>query len=150
MLGCVSRRSDPEHPDVASADEASADDARRRLREQGIVALEPDERIGLMLAPGERVVAVRHAVSVERRKDYADPSQRLLGDLYVTTSRLVCLGRVPVEVALLDIREAVVAAGAVRLVVGDGNGVEIRTHDPRLLRVEIAAVREAARLAAAE
>jgi len=150
MLGRVSRRSDVEHPDVASADEVSADDARRRMREQGIVALEPDERIGVMLACGERVVAVRRAVSVERRKDHADPSQCLLGDLYVTTSRLVYLGRVPVEVALLDIREAVVAAGALRLVVGDGHGIEIRTGDPRLLRVEIAAVREAAKLAAAE
>jgi hypothetical protein len=120
------------------------------MREHGIVALEPDERIGVMLAPGELVVAVRRAVSVERRKDYADPSQGLLGDLYVTTSRLVYLGRVPVEVALVDIREAVVAAGVVRLVVAEGHGVEIRAGDPRLLRVEIAAVREAARLAAAE
>ncbi len=141
----VTRPSAPEHPDPVSADEASADDARRRLREQGIVALEPDARIGVMLAPGERVVAVRRAVSLERRKDVHDPDQALHGDLYVTTARLVCLGQVPVDVPLSEIREAVVAAGSLRLVVGDGRGLEIRTGDPYLLRVEISAVREAAR-----
>jgi len=134
---------------VASADANSADDARRRLREQGIVAVEPDGRIGVMLGPGERVVAVRHGVSIERRKDTRDPAEGLLGDLYVTTSRLVHLGSVPVEIKLLDIMEAVAATGALRLVVGDGRGVEIRTSDPCLLRVEIAAVREAARMTAA-
>ena len=134
--------------DDASVDSASAADARRRLREQGIVAIEPDERIGVMLAPGERVVAVRRAISVERRKDVRDPELALHGDLYVTTSRLVCLGQVPLDVPLVEIREAVVAAGALRLVVGDGRGLEIRTGDPYLLRVEISAVREAARMAA--
>ena len=141
----VGRPSDLEH----SADEASADDARRRLRAQGIVAVEPDARIGVMLTPGERVVAVRRAVCIERRKDVRDPELALRGDLYVTTTRLVCLGQVPVDVPLVEIREAVVAAGALRLVVGGGRGLEIRTCDPGALRVEIAAVREAARMAAA-
>ena len=63
----------------------------------------------------------------------------------MTTSRLVCLGPVPVDVPLAEIREALVATGALRLVVGDGRGMEIRTDDPYLLRVEISAVREAAR-----
>ena len=160
MPGCgchphaVNHPSELEHPDPASVaetakDEASADDARRRLREQGIVAMEPDERIGVMLAPGECVVAVRRAISFERRKDVLDPDRALRGDLYVTTARLICLGQVPVYVPLLEIREAVVATGALRLVVGDGRGLEIRTCDPGVLRVEIAAVREAARMAAA-
>ena len=142
-----------EHPDPASVaetatDEASADDARRRLREHGIVAMEPDERIGVMLAPGELVVAMRRAIAFERRKDVFDPDQAPRGDLYVTTARLVCLGQVPVDLPLLEIREAVVATGALRLVVGDGRGLEIRTGDPQLLRVEISAVREAARMTA--
>ena len=107
--------------------------------------MEPDERIGVMLAPGERVVAVRRDVSVERRKDSRDPDLALRGDLYVTTTRLMCLGHVRVDVPLAEIREAVVASSAVRLVVGDGRGLEIRTADPYLLRVQIAAVREAAR-----
>lgn len=111
------------------------------------MALEPDARIGVMLAPGERVVAVRHAISLERRKDIHDPNQALHGDLYVTTARLLCLGQVQVEIPLAEIREAVVAVGALRLVIGDGRGLEIRTGDPYVLRVEIAAVREAARAA---
>lgn len=145
----VNRQAGPEHPDPVSADEATAGDARRRLRERGIVALEPDARIGVMLAPGERIVAVRRAITLERRKDVHDPGQALRGDLYVTTSRLVCLGPVPVDVPLAEIREAVVATGALRLVVGEGRGMEIRTDDPYLLRVEISAVREAARTTAA-
>jgi hypothetical protein len=131
--------------DRLSADEASADDARRRLRERGIVALEPDERIGVMLAPGEHVVAMRRSISIERRKGVHDPDQGVTADLYVTTARLVCLGAVPVDIPLCDIRDAFVAAGALRLVVGDGRGLEIRTLDPCVLRVEISAVREAAR-----
>jgi hypothetical protein len=134
----------PSHPEPV--DHASADEARRRLRAQGIVAIEPDERIGVMLAPGERVVAVRHAVSVERRKDVRDPELALRGDLYVTTTRIVCLGQNSFDVPLAEVREAVVAGDALRLIIGDGRGLEVRTDDPALLRVEISAVREAARL----
>lgn len=130
---------------VRAADEAAADETRRRLHEQGIVPIEPDDRIGVMLAPGERVVAVHRAVSLERRKGWLDPLGGLGGDLYVTTRRLIHFGRVPVEYSLCEIHEAVVATGALRLIVGDGRGVEIEVHDPRVLRVEIAAVREAAR-----
>jgi hypothetical protein len=141
----VDRRSEPEHPDPLAADAASADNARRHLREQGIVAVEPDERIGVMLAPGERVVAVRRAVLVERRTDVRGPDQGVRGDLYVTTTRLVCLGPAAIDVPLVEIREAVVAPGALRLVIGEGRGLEIRTADPYVLRVQISAVREAAR-----
>lgn len=135
-------------PDRPPADAASVDDARRRFREQGIIAIEPDERIGVMLGPGEHVVTVRRAISIERRTEFRNPDLGLRGDLYVTTSRLVHLGPVPVEVALSDIREADVVTGTLRLVVGDGRGLEIRILDPDLLRVEIAAVREAARVTA--
>ena len=131
-----------------AADEASAGEARRRLREQGIVPIEPDDRIGVMLAPEELVVAVRRSVSLERRKGWREPGGGLGGDLYVTTRRLVHLGRVPIEYPLGEIREAVVAEGALRLVVSASHGVEIAVHDPCLLRVEIAAVREAARVSA--
>ena len=112
--------------------------------------IEPDDRIGVMLAPEEMVVAVRRSVTLERRTGWGEPGARMRGDLYVTTRRLVHLGRVRVEYALGEIREAVVAEGALRLVVGDSRGVEIEVSDPCLLRVEIAAVREAARAAAAQ
>ncbi len=136
-------------PDAESLDNTSADDARRRLREQGIVAVEPDERIGVMLAPGEHVVTVRRAISIERRKEVRNPELAIPGDLYVTSNRLVYLGQVPFDVPLVEVSDAVVAAGALRLVVGDGRGLEVRTADPAVLRVEISAAREAARMRAA-
>jgi hypothetical protein len=98
-----------------------------------------------MLAGDERVVAVRRSVSLERRRRRRDPDGGLSGDLYVTTRRLLYLGTVPAEYPILDVREAVAASGVLRLVVGDGRGVEIGVRDPRVLRVEIGAVREAAR-----
>jgi hypothetical protein len=143
----MDRRTDRGAPDAVQVDEALAADARARLREAGIVPVEPDDRIGVMLAGDERVVAVRRAVNVERRKDYRDPDRALHADLYVTTRRLVCLGQVSIDLPLCHIREAVVASGALRLLVGDGLGLEIRIADPMLLRVEIAAAREAARAA---
>ncbi len=93
------------------------------------------------------MVAVRRSVSLERRTDCDESAQGVNGDLYVTTSRIVHLGKVPVVVPIPAIREAVVAAGTVRLIVDGGRGVEIRTSDPRVLRVQIAAVREAVRMA---
>jgi hypothetical protein len=129
----------------AAADAAAADLVRRQLRERGIVPLEPDPRIGTMVGPEERVVAVRHDVSLERRRGWRQPDGGIGGDLYVTTRRLVHLGPPTVEYPLADVREVVVATGALRMVVAGNLGVEIRVRDPRVLRVEIAAAREAAR-----
>jgi len=136
--------------DLASADEASADVARRRLRAHGIVPIEPDDRIGVMLAPGELVAAIRRSVSLERRKERTEPDSRMVGDLYITTRRLVFLARERVEYQLAEIQDAMEGDGILRLIVGDRRGVEIEVPDSRLLRVEIAAVREAARMAVAD
>ena len=129
------------------SDAASADEARRRLHEQGIVPIEPDDRIGVMLAPGELVLAVRRSASLDRRHHRREDDPGLPGDLYVTTRRLVHLGSSTVVYSLDEIREADVAAGQLLLVVGDNRGVAIDVGDPRLLRVEIAAARAAARAA---
>ena len=131
----------------AVVDEAAADEARQRFREQGIVPIEPDARIGVMLAPGERVVAVHREASLERRKGWRGPAGGMDGNLYVTTERLVHLGRASVEYPLAEICEVIVGTGAIRLVVADSQGVEIGVVYPRVLRVEIAAVREARAIA---
>lgn len=131
--------------EASLVDEAAAEAARDRLRDEGIVAIEPDERVGVALRPGEHLVAVRRAVSVERRAGWHHAEDGLQGDLYVTTQRLLHLGRIAVECPVEDIREAVVADGALLLVVGDYRGITIRVPDPRALRVQLAAVREAAR-----
>jgi hypothetical protein len=132
---------------AASTDADRADEARRRLHEQGIVPIEPDARIGVMLAPGELVLAVRRSASLDRRHVRREDDPGLCGDLYVTTRRLVHLGRSAVVYGLDEIREADIAANHLLLVVGDNRGVVIDVGDPCLLRVEIAAARAAARAA---
>jgi 6-phosphofructokinase len=128
-----------------AADETSADEARRRLHEQGIVAIEPDDRIGPLLEPDELVLAVRRSASLERRQRCRDDAPGLSGDLYVTTRRLVHIGRASVAYRLDEILEADVGASHLLLVVAESRGVTIQVADPRLLRVEIAAARSAAR-----
>ena len=110
--------------------------------------IEPDEVIDVLLAPGEDLVAVRRSVRLERRQGKYEASGGVCGDLYVTTQRLIHLGRVRVDYSLCEIRDAVEAKGVLRLIIGDDRGIEIDVQDPRLLRVEIAAVREAAHVPA--
>jgi hypothetical protein len=132
----------------SASDEAAADALRRKLHEHGIIPIAPDERVRWLLGPDECVVAVRRSVLLERRLGSPDAGHGLSGDLYVTTRRLLLLGQVPVAYALTDVHEVDVVAGAVRLVVEQNHGVDIRVSDPRVLRVEIAAVRERLRRAA--
>jgi hypothetical protein len=65
----------------------------------------------------------------------------LAGDLYVTSARLVHVGRTVLEYDLGAIREAVVSAERLLLILCDGVGVAVDVARPRLLRVEIAAAR---------
>lgn len=111
--------------------------------------IEPDERINVLLAPGEDLVAVRRSVRLERRQGKREFGDGVGGDLYVTTQRIIHLGRVRADYSLGEIRDAVEGEGVLRLIIGEDRGIEIDVHDPRLLRVEIAAVREAARASAA-
>ena len=124
----------------------AARDARRRLREQGIVPIEADCRVGVMLGQDELLVAVRRAVALERRRPCPPDPAGLGGDLYVTTRRLLHLGQRPIAYELDAIREVVVAGDQLLLVLDDGMGLAISVDDPRLLRVEIAAARAAARV----
>jgi hypothetical protein len=130
--------------DATVADELAADEARRRIREHGIVPIATDDRIRALLVPGECLVAVRRGVALERRIGARDGDDGLCGDLYLTTGRMLLLGSWPVEFRLADISEVVVVGDGLRLIVGK-RGVGIRVCDPRVLRVEIAAARAAAR-----
>ena len=90
-------------------------------------------------------VAVRRSVCLERRAGWHDSSAGIDGDLYVTSRRLLHLGRATVEYQLRDVREVVVTDDALMLLVGPDRGLTVRVGDPRLLRVQIAAAREALR-----
>ena len=134
----------------AAADEAAADAARLRLRRDGLPALQPDARIAPLLEPGERLVAVSHDALLDRREPA--PGERVApgvagvaGELYVTSRRLVLVGRLTISVPLDAIADVVVAGGRLLLVLRDGHGVALQVAGPRLLWVEIAAVRASAR-----
>ena len=133
----------------AAADEAAADEARLRFRREGLPALPPDARIAPLLEPDERVVAVRHAALLERREPA--PGTRLTpgvaGELYVTSRRLVLIGRVTLSFELETIADAVLSGERLLLVLHDGHGVALQVAGPRLLAVEIAAARGSARSA---
>jgi hypothetical protein len=131
----------------AGADEAAADLARERYRTQPMPALEPDDRIGPLLGADERVIAVRRSVQLDRRQPIPgwDVPLGLAGDLYLTSRRLVLVGRMTLDFNLEDIEEIGLSGGRLLLALRDGLGVSLDLEQPRMLRVEIATARAFAR-----
>ncbi len=130
----------------AASDQAAADEARLRYRRRGVVCLDPDERIGPMLEPGERLVAIRRSAVAyrdETLESVATPP--VVVDLYVTSRRLVLAGPDLIIFDLAALDEAVVSHERLLIVLRDGVGLVIEVGQPRLLRVEIAAARAAQR-----
>ena len=125
-------------------DEAAADVARSALRAAGAIPIEPDPPIAVMLAPGERVLAVRHGARVELMARTAADEVGDPGDLYLTDRRLVVVARL-MDIPLEDIREVGVLDGRLLLLIERCGGVRIHVEDPRVLRVELAAARTAVR-----
>jgi hypothetical protein len=130
----------------AQADEAAADEARERYRTQPHAKLEPDARIAPLLAAGEHVVAVRRSALLDRREPAvgSDVATGLAGDLYLTSRRLVLVGRLTLSFHLDEIEEAMLSGERLLLVMPGGQGASLDVAQPRLLRVEIAAARVAA------
>jgi hypothetical protein len=140
------RRAEGGTSDTArAADWDAADEVRLRLREQGIIPIEPDERIATVLGPDEAVLAFRPSVAIDRRHPSRGNDAGLPGDFYVTTRRIVHLGRVMLDYELDDITEAAVAGDELLLIIGTDRGLSLAVEDPRVLRVEIAAARAARR-----
>jgi hypothetical protein len=131
----------------AQADEAAADEARDRYRMQPMAALEPDARIEPLLCPGERVLAVRRSALLDRRQPVlgSEAPSGLAGDLYLTSRRLVLVGRHTLSIDLDEIEEAMLSGDQFLLVMRGGQGAALGVAQPRLLRVEIAAARASAR-----
>ena len=129
------------------ADEKAASQARDLYRTQRMQALEPDAGIAPLLAPEEQVLAVRHGAVFDRRQSTAGTDVRigLNGSLYVTSQRLVLIGRLTLSFDLDDIEETVLSGEQLLLVMRDGTGVSLEVGQPRLLRVEIGTARAAAR-----
>ncbi len=126
------------------ADEEEAERARARYRESGLPVVAPDPEIAPNLRPDEDVVEVRHAATVGRHAA-ADAVETFVGRLYLTTSRLILLGRAALDVELSEIDELALAGERLLVTLRDGTGLAIDAGGPRLLRVQVAAARAAAR-----
>ena len=125
-----------------SADEAAADAERARLAAGDLPDVSNSAKGALELRPGEVVHAVRQVALLEGGSG-ATP---LGGTLYLTSQRLVHVGQAPREVELTDIAEIAVALERLLLVdLADGSDLAIEVDQPRLLRVQLAAARAAAR-----
>ena len=131
----------------AEADQAEADRLRGRFAVERIEAQRPDDRVAPRLESGEQVVARRGAALYDRRtpEREADRQPGLGGDLYVTSRRLILVGRVTLAFDLAEIEEVVLAGERLLVVLRDGNGFSLDVSRPRALRVEIAAARMLAR-----
>jgi hypothetical protein len=99
-----------------------------------------------LLAAGEHVVAVRRSALLDRREPAvgSDVPTGLAGDLYLTSRRLVLVGRLTLSFHLDEIEEAMLSGERLLLVMPGGQGASLDVAQPRLLRVEIAAARVAA------
>jgi hypothetical protein len=120
-------------------DAAAATVARARLRAEGPGRLAADPRVAPLLAPGERCIASRRAVTFDRR--LAGLRDRPSGDLYVTTERLLLVGPAPISVPLDEIDDAAVIDESVVLLLTSGVALTLEADRPRLLRVQLAAAR---------
>lgn len=128
-------------PCASDLDESAASEARARYRAHGIEAIESDERIRRVLAPDERVLAFRRAVALDRHQASAVDS--FVGDLYVTSRRLVLLGPPTLSIDIEDIEDAALAGERLLLDLRNGVDIAVVVDRPRLLRVQVAVARAA-------
>jgi hypothetical protein len=124
-------------------DEAEADEARSRYRIEGLPAVDIDSLLAERLRPGETAVDIRSSSQVTRHP-LGDGTDEHAGQLVLTSQRLLVVGRSPLEVELDEIDELSLAGERLLVTLRDGTGLSIHAPRPRLLRVQIAALREAA------
>lgn len=144
----------PAHPDAAlrdaaaiaarvAADEAAADAERTRLRSESLPVLEIVDHRRPPLEQNEVLHAIRATALLER----APAPLPRGGTLYLTSHRLLHVGTeemaaIPL-VAIVDI--AVALERLLLIGLADGSDLAIEVDQPRLLRVQLAAARAAAR-----
>jgi hypothetical protein len=125
-----------------SADEAAADAERKRLAHAPLPNLSDGIEQRVRLRPDEVIHAIRPAAMLEA----ADRQLPEGGTLYLTSRRLIHAGQALHEVLLTDIAETAVALERLLLVdLADGSDLAFEIDQPRLLRVQLAAARAAAR-----
>ena len=98
-----------------------------------------------LLLPGERLVAHRGAATFDRRQPRRQ--RRPVGDLYLTSARLLFAGSPRASIPLESIEDAILIGDRIQLMLRGGVGVSIDVDRPRLLREQIAAARATRRKA---
>src|SRR3954452_11460060 len=120
-----------------SADERAADLARGAVNEVGLPDVAGDAHVAQLLAPGEHVVAGRRPVRASPEPPIEGAAD-FTGRLYLTTRRLLLLGRDPLAVNLLEIDELSIAGERLLVSTAAGIGFCLDVDRPRELRVLIA------------
>ena len=126
--------------EAASADRLAAREMRKRLAREPAVEISPDRAVAGLLLPGERLFAIRRRAVLDRRETPGGRVAGLVGHLYLTSTRLLFVGRACVaSYHFADLAEVSLNAEGLLLVVRDGTGVRLGVDRPQLLRVEVAA-----------
>lgn len=127
-------------------DEVQADEARERYQADGLPIMEADDRLTPLLQPDEIPHAMHASAMLEMGTTGGNGRHPVGGTLYLTSRRLIHLGEQVAEVPLASIEEMAVALGRLLLIrLQDGLDLALEVAHPRLLRVQIAAAKAAAR-----
>jgi hypothetical protein len=132
--------------DRIAEDESQADEARQRYQADGLPTIEADDRLSPLLQPDETPHAVHGSAMLEMGTTGANGRHPTGGTLYLTSRRLIHAGEQVTEVPLASIDEMALALGRLLLIrLQDGLDLALEVSHPRLLRVQIAAAKAAAR-----
>jgi hypothetical protein len=127
-------------------DEAQADEARERYQTTGLPTLKADPRLAPLLQTDETVHAVHTSAMLEMGTTGANGRHPTGGTLYLTSRRLIHAGEQVTEVPLTTVEEMALALERLLLIrLNHGSDLALEVSHPRLLRVQIAAAKAAAR-----
>ena len=137
---------DPEAARRALIDELAAARARERYRHAPMAPIEARGPIANLLGPDERLLAVRPKVLFDLRQGVANPgARRLVGELYLTSLRLILIGPSVLAYRLDEIGEVELSGDRLFLSAGNGADLALDADWPRLLREQFGAARAGAR-----
>ena len=125
-------------------DEEAARLAREQYREGGLPVLQPDASITPLLVDGEQVVGWRPEAGLSRVDETTHAVVRDEGPLYVTSDRLLHLGRETTSLPLAEIAELAMADDRILVTMSGSRGLMLDVAAPRQFRVLLAAARTAA------
>jgi len=106
-----------------------------------MIELELNHAIAAQICDGERLLAVRMRAVLERCGTPGGDAAELAGHLYLTSRRLVFLGRVVHSFELADLAEVILYGSGLLVLTRGGEGLRLEVDQPRLLRGQIAAAR---------